>query len=69
MIAMYPHPPVYSSREATSLALCACALTQVAGTDRRFGRSSAFVGQKGLVGLLDYAAIKLSNANPGGALS
>ena len=65
MIAMHSHQPVYSSREATWQG---CALTQVAGTDRRFGRSSAFLGQKGLVGLLDSAAIKLSNAKPGGAL-
>jgi hypothetical protein len=59
MIAMHPHQPVYASREA---AWQGCALTQVAGTDRRVGRSSAFLG------LLDSAAIKLSNAKPGGAL-
>ena len=65
MIAMHSQQPVYSSREA---AWPGCALTRVAGTDRRFARSSAFLGQKGLVGRLDSAAIKLSNANPGGAL-
>lgn len=65
MIAMHPHQPVYSSREATWQG---CALTQVAGTARRSGRFSDFRGQKCLVSLLDSAAIELSNANPGGAL-
>lgn len=65
MISTRPHQPICSSRKA---AWQGYALTHVGGTVRRDGRSSAFLGQKGLVGLSDRATIEFPSANPGGSL-
>jgi hypothetical protein len=64
MIAMHPHQPVYSSREAAWQG-CAYASTSAASD---FPSFRVIGGQKCLGGLLDCATIVLSNANPGGTL-